>query len=106
MDKNWIEIADVNAIADGESLECVAADKIIALFRIENEFHAIDGICPHHGGPLGQGSVEGCIVSCPWHGWKFDVTSGAYQSSDEMFQRTYPVQIENERVFVNVDDPE
>jgi nitrite reductase (NADH) small subunit/3-phenylpropionate/trans-cinnamate dioxygenase ferredoxin subunit len=48
----------------------------IALFNVEGTFYAIDNTCPHAGGPLGEGRLDGTIVECPWHSWKFDVTSG------------------------------
>ena len=48
--------------------------RVIALFNVDGTFYALDGVCPHQGGPLGQGTLEGCIVTCPWHGWQFDVT--------------------------------
>jgi nitrite reductase (NADH) small subunit/3-phenylpropionate/trans-cinnamate dioxygenase ferredoxin subunit len=48
----------------------------IALFNVEGTFYAIDNTCPHAGGPLGEGRLDGTTIECPWHGWKFDVTSG------------------------------
>jgi nitrite reductase (NADH) small subunit len=48
-----------------------------AVFHIEGDFYAIDGLCPHAGAPLGDGLLDGCVVTCPWHAWRFDVTTGA-----------------------------
>ena len=73
IDKNDIPI-------DGASAEIVVAGNIVALFNVGGELHALDGICPHQGGPLGQGALHGCIVSCPWHGWEYDVTDGQPQA--------------------------
>lgn len=101
-DDNWIEVCDVSEIVDGEPRESVVSDRIVALFKVDENIYAMDGICPHHGGPLGQGTLDGCIVSCPWHGWRFDVTDGAYQSSEQMAQQTFPVKVENGKVLVNV----
>ena len=99
---NWIEIATVEDLLPGRALECVASGKIIALFRIDDQFHALDGICPHQGGPLGKGKLQGCVVTCPWHGWRFNVTDGAYQSNQTLFQKSYPVKIERGKVLVNM----
>jgi nitrite reductase/ring-hydroxylating ferredoxin subunit len=50
--------------------------KVIALFNLEGSYHAIDDACPHRGGPLSEGPVESEVVTCPWHGSKFNVKSG------------------------------
>ena len=50
-----------------------------ALFNVDGTFYALDGVCPHQGGPLGSGEVHNCIVTCPWHGWQFDVRTGQHQ---------------------------
>ncbi len=55
----------------------VVGEREIAVFNIDGTFHAIDNSCPHQGGPLAEGSLDGNVVSCPWHGWCFDVTTGA-----------------------------
>lgn len=48
----------------------------IALFNIEGEIYALDNECPHMGGPLGEGEIEECKVTCPWHAWQFDIKTG------------------------------
>jgi nitrite reductase (NADH) small subunit len=53
----------------------------IALFCLEGQFYAIDNICPHEGGPLGNGELEGAVVTCPWHGWQFDIKTGKGNNS-------------------------
>ena len=100
---NWIEIARADEIAEGASKECIADGTIIALFRVSNDYYAVDGICPHHGGPLGKGTLDGCVVKCPWHGWQFDVTDGRYQSNDDLHQKTFEVRIVDGKVLVNIE---
>jgi nitrite reductase/ring-hydroxylating ferredoxin subunit len=48
----------------------------VAVFNVGGEFYAIDNSCPHRGGPLGEGELEDCIVTCPWHEFRFDVRTG------------------------------
>lgn len=48
----------------------------VAVFNVGGELHAIENSCPHQGGPLADGWLEGSVVTCPWHGWCFDVRSG------------------------------
>jgi nitrite reductase (NADH) small subunit len=81
----------------------MAGDRIIALFNVDGEFHALDGICPHQGGPLGKGQLAGCIVTCPWHGWQFDVTTGQHQTSASLLHARFPVRLEGASVLVDID---
>lgn len=100
---NWIRIASVEECPPGNGCELVADDRIIALFNVDGEFHALDGICPHQGGPLGKGKLTGCIVTCPWHGWQFDVQTGQHQTSVSLLHSKFPVKVEGDSVLVDVD---
>ena len=60
----WHTLAKTADCPPGAARECIAADRIIALFNVEGQFHALDGLCPHQGGPLGKGQLAGCIVTC------------------------------------------
>ena len=71
-----IKVAETSDLKPGEGKTVTAGDRELALFNIDGKLHAIDNICPHHGGPLGEGMIDGCIVTCPWHGWRFDCTTG------------------------------
>ena len=69
-------------------------DKKIALFNIDGAFYAIDDSCLHRGGPLGDGELEGCVVTCPWHGWKFDVRSGEMTMNPAARVNCYPTRVD------------
>ena len=97
---DWIEVCQVSECPPGASLELVAADRVVALYNIDGAFFALDGVCPHQGGPLGKGQLDGCVVTCPWHGWQFDVRSGQHQLSASVMQPTIPVRVEEKSVFV------
>jgi len=73
----------------------------IALFNVDGRFHAIDNTCPHQGGPLGEGFLDGCRVTCPWHFWQFDVTRGHAPEFPEMTIDRYVVKVEGGDVFVS-----
>jgi len=66
-------LADVPA---GTIKEVQVGGKPVAIANVGGAYYAIDGTCLHRGGPLGQGVLEGAVVTCPWHGWQFDVTTG------------------------------
>ena len=93
---NWIRIAAVDDCPPGEAREYLVEDRIIALFQVDGRFYALDGICPHQGGPLGRGSVCGGIVTCPWHGWQFDVVTGQHQANRSLQQPGFPVKVEGQ----------
>ena len=69
----WVSVASVEDCPPGTGIERVAGDQIVAIFNIQGQYYALDGVCPHQGGPLGGGYLHGCIVTCPWHGWRFDI---------------------------------
>jgi nitrite reductase (NADH) small subunit len=100
---NWIRIARVDECPPGTALERVAEGRIVAVYHCENGFHALDGVCPHQGGPLGRGTLEGCIVTCPWHGWQFDVRSGQHQLHRGILQPRYDVRVEDSWIMVNLE---
>lgn len=81
----------------------VAEETMVALFNVDGEFYALDGVCPHQGGPLGKGCLTGAIITCPWHGWQFDVRSGEHQLNKRLQQPTLPVRVVGEAVFVDLD---
>jgi len=87
----WIPIARVEDCPPGTSLERLAGDRIVALANVEGTLHAIDGLCPHQGGPLGTGRLCGTTLTCPWHGWQFDVASGRHLLSATVRQPVHEV---------------
>ena len=89
----WETIDNNDIPTEGASAEIVVAGNIVALFNVGGELHALDGICPHQGGPLGQGALHGCVVSCPWHGWEYDVTDGQHQSIPALKHTSIQVRI-------------
>lgn len=73
-----MKIANVNDIPEGKSLVVEGKDgEEIALFKVEGQIYALNNACPHMGGPLAEGDIEDCTVTCPWHGWQFDLKTGA-----------------------------
>jgi nitrite reductase (NADH) small subunit len=69
---------------------------------VNGTYAAMDNICPHRGGPLGQGMIEGNKVVCPWHGWVWDTRTGAAEQDSNMRVAVYPVKIEKGDVLVEM----
>lgn len=99
----WVRIALVADCPPGGHLEAVADDRMVALFNVAGAFYALDGVCPHQGGPLGQGELRGCVVTCPWHGWQFDVTTGQHRLSKSIVHPKFAVRVEGESVLVDIE---
>ena len=72
----WIKVAETGDLHPGECKTVSVGERELALFNIAGQFYATDNVCPHRGGPLGEGTLEGSLVTCPWHGWRFDVSTG------------------------------
>jgi nitrite reductase (NADH) small subunit len=76
--------------------------KAIALFNVGGKVYAIDNTCLHRGGPLGEGMLEGEVVTCPWHMWEYNVRTGEFVANPEIKVATYPVQVEGTDIKVAV----
>lgn len=86
----------------GEIAEFFVDEVPVALANVDGTFHAIGNVCPHAGGPLGDGELDGCEVACPWHGWTFDVTTGGCAFDPGSNVPVYQVLSRDDGVWVNV----
>jgi nitrite reductase/ring-hydroxylating ferredoxin subunit len=90
----------VSEIPPGTAAEFVVDEQIVALFNVAGRLYALDGICPHQGGPLGKGSLQGGVVTCPWHGWQFDVRTGQHQVNASLCHPRYEVRVDEGDILV------
>ncbi len=98
-----VKVADVEDVLPGTGKVVKAGNTTLALFNLGGVFHAIDNRCTHVGGPLGEGKVEGNVVTCPWHGSRFDIATGAVLGPPARGPvASYPVKLEGRGVFVEV----
>ena len=97
-----VRLAAVADVPPGTAQEIVAGGRIVALYNVDGSFYALDGVCPHAGGPLGKGSLNGNVVTCPWHGWQFDVTQGRHCLTETIVQSSFPVMVEGDEVFIEL----
>ena len=74
----------------------------LALYRIDGRFYAVENFCPHRGAPLAEGQLYGHAVECDWHGWRFDVRSGACLNRPSEPVETYEVVIEDGWIKIRV----
>lgn len=98
----FVSVLSVAELPPGRAAEVQVGDRAVALFNVGGNFFALTNLCPHRGGPLGQGFLEGKEVSCPWHNYTFDVTTGENVVSADLKVERYDVKVEDGRVFVKV----
>ena len=73
----FVRVADLAALPPGSAGAFRAGRFEVALFNVDGSFYALENACPHQGGPIAEGFVEGLTVVCPWHAWCFDLRTGA-----------------------------
>jgi nitrite reductase (NADH) small subunit len=95
-----VKVAESDELADGKSKIVHVEGRSLALFRINNEYYAIANACLHRGGPLGEGEVSGHEVTCPWHGWKFNLVDGSFSMVPTLKVKTFKVSETPEGVFI------
>ena len=72
----FVRVIGTTDLQPGHGIVAEVTGQTLAVFNVDGVFHAIDNTCVHRGGPLGEGELKGAIVTCPWHGWQYDVTTG------------------------------
>ncbi len=116
----FIPVADLKDIPPGTAKVVAVQNVEVALFNLEGSIFAIDNMCQHAGGPLGEGTIaidnmcqhaggplgegtiKGDIVICPWHGYRYYIKTGQYVKNPEMSVACYPVKVEDGKISVAV----
>jgi 3-phenylpropionate/trans-cinnamate dioxygenase ferredoxin subunit len=113
----FIEVAKEGDVADGGMKEVTAESQKILLARVVGRYYAVEGSCPHMGGSLASGKLEGTVVTCPRHGSQFDLTDGhmvrwaqlpgVVSAIGKAFKRprglkSFPVKVEAGKVLVEI----
>ena len=98
----FVKVAKTGEIPTGEGKTVDANGRSIALFNVGGAIHAIENDCKHRGGPLGEGELDGTVVTCPLHAWTYDVATGECFDDPDCAVETFPVKIEGDDVLVEV----
>ena len=97
---DFVRVCKKGDIPTGAGKTVNVNGKDVALFNVDGTFCAIDNTCLHRGGPLGEGELDGKIVTCPWHGWRYDVTTGVNEMNPSVMVAKYQVKVEGEDILV------
>lgn len=101
-DMPFVRVGSLAALPPGKVMEAEVSGNPYAVCNIGGELRAYDGICPHAGGPLGQGTIEDGRLVCPWHAWEYDGLTGV-NDYDEMVKLTpVPVKAEGDDILIDV----
>ena len=98
----FVKVANIKDMKEGVPKVVEANGKALALFIIEGKCFAIDNTCVHQGGPLGDGSLDKDIVTCPWHGWQYNIKTGVSPVNPAAKVQTFNVKVEGEDILVDV----
>jgi nitrite reductase/ring-hydroxylating ferredoxin subunit len=106
-DLNWVDIGSVFDFPSGTAKEVLVGEHVLAIFHDGESFFALDGLCAHQGGPIAKGELSQTdagktCVTCPWHGWQYELDSGIQTINRQPLQRTFPVRQNELRLEVQV----
>ena len=96
------KICLLSELPEAKGREILVDGRIVAMFRRDNEVHALDGICAHQGGPISQGYLDNKCVTCPWHGWQYDISNGKNLLTGKRMLDCFPVEIRGDEVWLDV----
>ncbi len=97
-----VPVARVEEIPPGSGRVVEAAGKTLAVFNVNGSFHVIDNECLHRGGPLGEGLLEKNVVTCPWHGWEYDVITGSNAFNPGLKVNAYKVTVKDGEIRITL----
>jgi nitrite reductase/ring-hydroxylating ferredoxin subunit len=99
---NWFRVACSSEIDEGKAMEVVVQGHIVAIFRDRGALFGLDGMCAHQGGPIAEGTVDHGCVTCPWHGWQYELATGIQTINKRPLQHVYEVQERDGEIFVRL----
>jgi nitrite reductase/ring-hydroxylating ferredoxin subunit len=99
----FVRIARTSDIPPGEGRAYAVGRYEVAVFNVDGKLYALENSCPHQGGPLADGWMEGALITCPWHGWCFDVRSGKMTLGDYAFVPRFELQLRGDDLYVSTE---
>jgi nitrite reductase/ring-hydroxylating ferredoxin subunit len=98
----FVRTIKLEELPPGSVRELQVEGKAIAVANVNGKIYAINNTCLHRAGPLGQGLLQGTVVTCPWHGWEYDVTTGKSVQNPAVGVDSYPTEVRGQDIFVDV----
>lgn len=98
----FVKVGSLSALPPGTVMEAETGGNTYAICNAAGELRAYDGVCPHAGGPLGQGNIDDGRLICPWHAWEYDVLTGVNDYDESVKLVSFPVKTEGDDIFIDV----
>ncbi len=99
---SFVKVGSIKQLPPGSVMETEARGNVYAVCNVDGELRALDGICPHASGPLGQGTLHGYTLVCPWHAWEYDCRTGVSDFDEDVKVATFPVRLEGDDILIDV----
>jgi nitrite reductase (NADH) small subunit/3-phenylpropionate/trans-cinnamate dioxygenase ferredoxin subunit len=96
----FVTVARVGEIQEGSGASFVVAGRLVAVFLCGGDYYAIDDVCPHMGASLGAGHLDGTVVTCPWHAWRFDIRDGTWCDNRRIKIESFEVRVAGDEIQV------
>lgn len=102
---DFVVVGRINDFTPGQGKMVTVNGRHVALFRLGNEFFALDNLCLHKAGPLCEGQIDSNdVVTCPWHGWSYQIRTGTLVQDTRVGVSKHEVRIEGASVAVRLAD--
>jgi nitrite reductase (NADH) small subunit/3-phenylpropionate/trans-cinnamate dioxygenase ferredoxin subunit len=100
----FVQVGHVHDFTPGQGKMVVVNGRHVALFRLGDEFFAIDNLCLHKAGPLCEGQIDNDVVTCPWHGWSYEIKTGTLVQDPRVGVSRHEVKVDEGAVSVRLTD--
>jgi nitrite reductase (NADH) small subunit/3-phenylpropionate/trans-cinnamate dioxygenase ferredoxin subunit len=106
---SFVTVLKVGELTEGEGRTVMVGERLVAVFLVDGQYHAIDDLCPHQGASLGAGCLDrderhGVTVVCPWHAWRFRLSDGAWADSPRLSVDCFATRVVGDDVQVEIAD--
>ena len=98
----FVKVASIADVKEGAAVAADAGGTPVALYNVDGKIYATSNTCPHRGGPLGEGVLDGTTVTCPWHAFRFDVATGQCANQPALKVACHPARLEGQDILVEV----
>jgi nitrite reductase (NADH) small subunit len=98
----FVKVASLSELPPGSAKGVEVSGKALALYNLGGSVFATDNTCPHRGGPLGEGDLEAQVITCPWHGFQYDVKTGKCLTNAALSLGCHAVRVEGDSILVEV----
>jgi len=101
---DFAAVGHVGDFEAGRGKMVVVNGRHVALFRLGDEFYALDNMCLHRGGPLCEGFIENSVVTCPWHGWSYEIKTGTMVQDPRVGVSKHDVRVDGTLISIRLAD--